>query len=419
MARCQFIYLARGSPGSVSGGQCNHEGQYVNGTLCSKHKHKRTIVPQSRRQAIALHNTLAFSTSADVGPISNKFPRVARPDEIQKWVESARAATDPVENLRRPCVFCGRSLHLRQDLVATINKDHIRHFQQINRHYATQYYRDVPPQYFFYSALQSESDLNLKVPLCRSAFFEQPIPTNRDESQPIAYGCHECLRHISKNKLPPQSLANGIWTGASEIPELSGLTFIEEKLLARVHVSINLFKCRIFHRMSADKFYSQPQLRGHITSYPVDPQVVAAHLPIAIDKLLGLIKVIFVSSRKVKFAEVCQLYFFLVRRNRVETALRWLISHNPLYRDVTIDGATLERLPISGMIPELFVESGLTFRTDLDDASHSRYDQPDQSGSECSEKDEVSKPSQVSPFSADPNGGNALEPELISSGILS
>jgi hypothetical protein len=76
------------------------------------------------------------------------------------------------------------------------------------------------------------------VPLSQAAFISSIEPNKRPDA--IAYFCHNCLTHLYSDRLHPQALLNGLWTGANEVPALSDLAFIEEKLIARVHVSISL-----------------------------------------------------------------------------------------------------------------------------------------------------------------------------------
>jgi hypothetical protein len=372
MPQCQFIFLRQSKTGSLQGGQCLEEGQYVNETLCLSHKSKKTTLSDPRRLQTISQTQGSPSDSDDT-----RFPRIAQPHEILEWVEAARTATDPIENRRGSCLFCGQFLDLRTDLTMTMIDDVVRFKRLVEGSSAAAYYSHVPSHHFSHPSISHAGIDDL--PLCRRAFLAE-LPVNsadRDGPTPIAYSCHDCLGSVSSGKLPTHSLANALWTGAGEVPELSGLSFIEEKILARVHISITLFKCRLFPLMRLDDFYSQPRVRGHITSYPVDPQTVATHLPLTIDKLVGIIKIIFISSRKVRFRDVCQLRFFVVRRRRVQDALEWLVRWNPLYKDVQIDGTALSSLPIDGMVPELFTESGHSTRVDLDDASHSRYDRPD------------------------------------------
>ena len=39
----------------------------------------------------------------------------------------------------------------------------------------------------------------------------------------------------------------------------------------------------------------------------------------------------------------------VVRRDRVENALNWLIQHNPQYQDIQINTDSLEALPVNGV----------------------------------------------------------------------
>jgi hypothetical protein len=117
------------------------------------------------------------------------------------------------------------------------------------------YYEHVPERHFHYS---SEHPALNGSPLCRAGFRSSRESSYSTSS--IAYSCHRCLRDVHSQKIPPLSLSNGLWTGAAEVPELAGLTFVEEKLLARVHVSIQLVKYRLFHQWHADGFHPQPKV---------------------------------------------------------------------------------------------------------------------------------------------------------------
>ena len=69
--------------------------------------------------------------------------------------------------------------------------------------------------------------------------------------------------------------------------------------------------------------------------------------------------------------------FFLVRRRKVELALRWLVAHNPLYEEVEVCEETLASLPENGIPPAVY--STITFCDKVveDLMGHSRYDQAD------------------------------------------
>ena len=103
-----------------------------------------------------------------------------------------------------------------------------------------------------------------------------------------------------------------------------------------------------------DAYHPQRRIKGHIVSYPVDPTAVLDKLPLTPETLNGLVKIVFVSRyNRVSLQEASKLRFFLVRRVKVMRALEWLITYNPLYRDVRIDQTALERLPLNGILPEV------------------------------------------------------------------
>jgi hypothetical protein len=371
MPQCQFIFLQKGKIGSLRGGQCQNDGRYINETLCLLHKSTRTSLSRPHRLEEISRTQIRSNLVRDK---TTDFPRLAQSHEVREWVDAARTATDPIQNLRASCLFCGQFLDRRTDLTIATVEDIVRFRHLVENSSSPAYYSHVPRHHFSYTSTHSAAIEGLL--LCRNALLPEGSSA-ACSADSIAYGCHDCLGSISSGMFPRHSLANSLWTGASEVPELTGLTFIEEKVVALVHISISLFKCRIFPLMRADDFYSQPRFRGHITSYPVDPQTVATQLPLTVEKLVGIVKIIFISGRRVRFRDVCQLRFFIVRRQRVKEALEWLIRWNPLYKNVKMDGEALEGLPVDGMVPELFMESGHSSRVDLDDASHSRYDRPD------------------------------------------
>ena len=398
MTQCQFVYLRKGINGSIAGGQCDQPAHFVNQTLCRLHRNKGPALEANP----ARHGS-------DTPPTAPSelvhFPRIATDDEIRSWVTVARAMTNPATNRRRPCLFCGQAWNLQTEMAIATVDDVIR-FKRIARMTTESHYSHVPSHHFTYGCGIRVLD---GLPLCQSALLEGDdiIPY----SDAIGWSCEKCLGTIRKDRLPPCALANGIWTGIGQVPELSGLTWIEEKLVARVHISIELFKCRLFHHWCADHFYPQPKICGHVLSYSVDPQTVLTDLPLSIDKINGLIKVIFISQKQIKFADVRDIRFFIVRRQRVYTALQWLIQYNPLYREIAINYENLGQLPTDGMIPEMFEQSMQTTNTAADDATHSRYDRPDPSeagsNSDSDSEDDVVVENVVSGPS-NPQTGNAI-----------
>jgi hypothetical protein len=133
--------------------------------------------------------------------------------------------------------------------------------------------------------------------------------------------CTECSGRLQKNQLPGHALANSLWTGAGLVKELSDLTWAEEKLVCRIHASVQVQKCRQVRNWRWDAFYPQPKVKGHIISYPVDPSIVLKRLPLKPEGLVKLVKVVFMGREKPLFQEACNSQFFLVRRKKVLWAL--------------------------------------------------------------------------------------------------
>lgn len=69
--------------------------------------------------------------------------------------------------------------------------------------------------------------------------------------------------------------------------------------------------------------------------------------------------------------------FFIVRRRKVEVALRWLISHNPLYHDVEVCEESLSSLPRDGIPSQVYDSITFCDKVVEDIMSRSRYDQED------------------------------------------
>src|SRR5947207_664147 len=80
----------------------------------------------------------------------------------------------------------------------------------------------------------------------------------------MAWICKGCDNVLHKDKLPVEALANSLWTGAGQVDALSGLTWVEEKLISRVHVSVQVQKCRMLRNWRWDAFHPQPKVKGHI-----------------------------------------------------------------------------------------------------------------------------------------------------------
>jgi len=191
-------------------------------------------------------------------------------------------------------------------------------------------------------------------------------------------GVRNAIQQSKKSTIPDYALGDGLWTGIDVPTALNNLTWIEEKLIARVHISVQIQKCRSFHAAAADGFHPQRQVKGHILTYPIEPATVLHCLPLAPSQLVGLIKVVFLSGNPIRQSDADRLRFYIVCREKIERALRWLISHNPHYRGVVLDELTLAQLPQEGIPEEVDTSLNIVSESQKDASGHLRYDAPDE-----------------------------------------
>lgn len=306
--------------------------------------------------------------TANIDPM---FPRIYTGLEEQTWITEARLRTDPELNVRGVCMICGQ-LWEQAQLIAIAERDLLKAKEILS---ADPLLETIPRQYFDYrQGYQRLSGLILD----RRGFFRaEELTTGSDF---LGRSCLGCWKWICQAKMPPFALANHLWTGVGEVEELRGLTWVEEKLIARTHVSIQLQKCRLRRNYSWDQFYPQSRLKGHITTYPMNPTIALQTLPLPLDRISEVIKVVFLTRREISLREASSLSFFLVRKEKVFTALQWLRLNNPLYANVELDEDALNALPLHGLPKQVYDTITFSNRLTEDIMGHSRYDESDDLG---------------------------------------
>jgi hypothetical protein len=159
------------------------------------------------------------------------------------------------------------------------------------------------------------------------------IPSN---TQQHIFVCRTCNASLEKGYRPRESLANYRWIGAVP-PELQDLSWIEELLIARAHLTGQIL--RLQNRNSSSHF----GLKGHVILLPQDTTELLNILPLPSSSLPDIVRVVWV-GRPVRNADVLRDHF-RVRTQKVYDALRWLVRNNEDYKDVVIDNAQFERWP--------------------------------------------------------------------------
>jgi len=138
-----------------------------------------------------------------------------------------------------------------------------------------------------------------------------------------------CHAAVSQNLFPPEALCNYRWIG--DVPSaLHGLTWIEELLIARVHVCANIVRLG-----DTSSSFSYHGLKGHVVFLPQDTTHLLDILPVSPSFLPEIVKVVWVGRappNKVRLRP-----HFTVRKTNVVAALAWLVANNEDYKNVAVD----------------------------------------------------------------------------------
>lgn len=169
--------------------------------------------------------------------------------------------------------------------------------------------------------------------------------------------CLECDRHLQTKKLPPLSLANGMWLG--DIPlALSILNLPERILIAKYFPAAYIVK--LYPKKKNAEFWDkdtlQSGLKGNVSTYKLNVQDIAhlisgGTMPPPAQILSATIGITFVGPRGQIIGALPEM--FRVKRQRVRDALVWLKQNNRLYTDITISEEMLSQLPVDGFPIEL------------------------------------------------------------------
>lgn len=148
--------------------------------------------------------------------------------------------------------------------------------------------------------------------------------------------CTICKSALSRHKLPRFSLANLNILGAVP-PELRDLTLVEELIVARCHAKLCIVKLQD-HRDDVELPTVQRGIKGHVIVFPQHPETVSEVMPAPLSDIITLVCIIFCGSTKPTLQWLKEkAHPLVVRRDAVLNALRWLHTHNPLYKDVIVD----------------------------------------------------------------------------------
>jgi hypothetical protein len=146
--------------------------------------------------------------------------------------------------------------------------------------------------------------------------------------------CASCNAALSRGNIPKLSAKNLINVTMCQHypPALEDLTAIEECLIAKCHPVGTILKLRPGSHSSSAAYNA---LRGHIIVIPQDPGPLLQILPSPELRLDNLVKVFWLGKRAPVESDLKP--FLQVRKDKVLTALQYLVQYNHLYRDITIN----------------------------------------------------------------------------------
>ena len=180
--------------------------------------------------------------------------------------------------------------------------------------------------------------------------------------------CRTCHNQLSREKQPVEALANFRWVGP--VPEqLKSLTWIEELLIARIHV------CGSIVRNNPSAFLG---LKGHIVFLPQDTTQLIDLLPMSPAALSDIVKVVWTGKSKPDRARLRSR--FTVRKQKVYDALKWLVENHDDYKaHVTMDDAMMAAWEPTFVAVEMLDNIGHVSDPSAEDASRDGFsmDNPD------------------------------------------
>ena len=173
---------------------------------------------------------------------------------------------------------------------------------------------------------------------------------HEDDNEDYWQFCSQCNAALRKGNVPKFSAKNSVnVTMCQDYPSaLEDLTAVEECLIAICHPVGRILKLRPGGRPSPVSYNA---LNGHMIVMPQDPGPLLHILPSPDLKLNSLITVIWLGKQPPAVTDL--KHFLQVRKDKVLSALQYLVQKNPVYKDVTINHSMMESWDNDFVPPEI------------------------------------------------------------------
>ena len=213
--------------------------------------------------------------------------------------------------------------------------------------------------------------------------------------------CHRCRgRDKGKTEELPFLISTANFTDPGSIPDdLPKLTQVEEMLIARVHVFVEIRQVR----------GQQYKYSGHVCNFLRDIGKVYTRLPLLPENL----EMVIIRPANTATAPGLSRQFrqdYRVRREAVWQWLQFLKTNHPGYRDIGLDHSVLGRLPIDGNVMDQIAAHDLPAEEDSID-----IDLPDEEPPEVAAiPDMIIDHNELERLQQDAGVGNLTQPEFRS-----
>lgn len=282
-----------------------------------------------------------------------QWPQIPSIDVKDACISQFRKLTSTTALMEKPCACCMR-LTRRCDLqsvpISDIDLDLLKCPSDLAH---------IP--FFYHSELPSGTLLHAPSVLVKDNTLHCSL-------------CASCFSNLRSHQLPALAVSNKLLLG-NVPPQLSDLSVAEESMIALCRAKSMIFQLHT-HRQgstSATLPNSQRAMKGHIIIHPQQPGPLMSILPPPVAEVSSPICVVFIGEHMPSHEWfVNNAKPLVVRHEKVYNALQWLKLNNPLYRDITIDSASLAEYPDNDILP---VQIEHVASTTVIEQTTSRYDE--------------------------------------------
>ena len=289
--------------------------------LAGPSKRRRTNAEQANRREVSLQDQVqAMSLVTDIAQenidvdwipeFDNRFLQLPSEQEMKESISNFLMRTGNDALATAVCALCAREVGAAEVVTYAPNEIPFHHHLRPSRPHPDHHLTD--------------------------GMLLEPAGIN---AAGMATICNQCNHKLTKNSLPPLSLANNMWIG--EIPWVLKVLSLPERLLIAKYYPV-AYIVKLYPKDKRARYWKSEMasgLKGNVSTYRLDCEEIqdmiqGPSMPPPVSILSSIIGVTFVGPKNVPSSLMPEMLY--VQRNRVRQALEWLKAHNPLYHDMVI-----------------------------------------------------------------------------------